>query len=363
MDSLSELVELIDPPNIKYNEQVDGFEASEIVSHGDSVSLQNRRVSNNEVVPWLKGEGIHGSNDAHNDEICRMVWVRRKSKPSMDLFEDEISKKNFDLLLEDFELKKTYPLLADGAIVCVPVRDQNDRCHKQCFALGISGRNGVLIWAHDLTTNRTKAVWCGGHQFIPFSLVRPVLEQQKHLARHPMFMALVAVICVALSIGVQIEPVCNKINQAENRTQHCPESLRAQPSTAAGYTSLSALMSESALRLASLQKRSQLAHDLFDSILGYRWPDGVERPEGADRVVREINEQVLILKKRLVGQDRRIHFLSQRANIQLTAVSSVFFSFCLQTTMMRQNFPTKRSHSLTHSWTDHRDTLIISSST
>jgi hypothetical protein len=181
------------------------------------------------------------------------------------------------------------------------------------------GHTGTLVWTHDLMAHRTEAVWYGDNVYHLFSEVLPVLESQKTLAKHPMFLALVAAICISQSIQAMIEPLCHKINQVENRTQHCPANFLSHPTSEGNYTALSAIMSGATTRLASLEGANQTLVDIFDSILGYKWPHGVDQPHWAETVVNEVNECVSILKKRTKGQQERIHYLSQRADIQLTA--------------------------------------------
>lgn len=311
MDGLSELLEKSDHPGIKFNEKIDGFEASEIYSHEGSIKVETRKISDDDVVPWL---------NQRVDDIVRMVWIKRDIKTTIDPWEDDISKKNQDLVLKYFDLKKAYQLGADGLLVCLPVEDRHG-LNKQHFVLGMSGHKGILVWTHDFMTNRTEALWNGDHIFLPFSLVRPVLECQKQLARHPMFLALVAAICISQSTQAMIEPICNKINQVENRTQHGPPNLLTRPTVEGNYAALSAMMSGSATHLAGFEGRIQNLRDIFDSISGYKWPHGLEQPEWAEAVVKDVDQCVSILKKRVKGQEQRIRYLSHRADIQLTAVS------------------------------------------
>lgn len=320
MDSLYELLESLDRPSIKYNEQFDGFEASEISSDGDSIRFKTRKISNKDVVPWLNQGGVISGSDENNCDIMRMVWVRRKIKTTIDPWEDEISKKNQDLVLENFGLNKASQLVAQGTLICLPIKYRHD-LDKQCFALGMFGYTGMLVWTHDMITNRTKAVWWGDHNFLPFSLIRQVLESQKKLAGHPMFMALVAAICISQATKAPLEPICDKINLVENRTQHCPENLLTRPNVVGSYASLSAMMSGIATRLASFEGNIQTLREIHDSMIEYKWPSRVTKPEWAKTLVKEVEECVLILQKRLKSLEQRTRYLSQRADIQLTAVS------------------------------------------
>lgn len=296
-----------------------GFEASEITSRGDSIKFKTRKISNHDVMPWLN-QGVMSDSDKNSCDIMRIVWVRRKIKTTLDHWEDEISQANQDLVLENFGLKKASQLAAYHTLICLPMKNRQD-LDKRCFALGMPGHTSILVWTHDLMTNRTKAVCWGDHEFLPFSLVQSVLESQKKLAGHPMFMAFVAAISILQATQALIEPICDKINLVENRTQHCPENLLTRPNVAGSYASLSAMMSGIATRLVSFEGRIEILHEILDSMIEYEWPGGITYPESAEKLVKEVEECVLILKKRVKGLERRTHYLSQRADIQLTAVS------------------------------------------
>lgn len=323
MDGLGKLLEILEPRKVKYNEQCDGLEVSEIISQGNSIKYQSRRIPNGDVVPWLnQRETIgDGKKSDHDGEIIRVVWVPFKVTI---LTEFDINEESLNLILKDFEVKKMFSLVADGTIISWPIKDYGEVRNKQCFALGIFGYCGVLIWTHDLTTSQTKAVWCGSDsEMLPFALIRQVLEHLKDLARHPMFMALVAVTSISQVARAMIETIRDQINEVENRTRHCPPGLLRCRNIVGSYTCMSATMSGCATRLVYFQTQIQLSREIFDEILGYIWPHGVERPQGAEKVAREIDDCISLLQKRLEGKERRIRYLSQRANAQLTAVSNL----------------------------------------
>lgn len=317
MDGLCELLRNTDRPGIIYNEKIDGFKTFEIYAQEGLAKLRNRRISDHDVVSWLnRSDVIHGSKC----DIVRMILVRRQANSTCQPWESEISKKNIDLILEYFDLKKSNQLIADGSIIYLPLEDRHGS-NKQHSILALFGHTGVLTWTYDLMTARTDVLWYGNDPLFPFSVVGPVLESQKNLARHPMFMALVAALCISQATQSMIEPICEKINQVENRTQHSPANLLRGNIAEGNYAALSAMMSGCATRLAAFKGRMQNLDDIFQSISDYRWPQRIQRPGWAETVDNELDECVSILKQLKKGQEQRICYLSQRADIQLTAVS------------------------------------------
>lgn len=329
MDSLGEILDILNHDGVRYKAQYDGFETSKIFSNGASIKYEARKVKNNEVVPWLNQTNGAGDGKDENCEILRIVWIYRNV--TNEPWEFEITKGDEDRILKRFDLKGIYQVVGDGAFICSPT-DDIQHSKKQRFAFGISGHIAVLAWTYDLITNRTEAVCWGGDDHMPVSFMRTVFEHQKRLARHPMFLAFIIAICASQSIQRLTESVRYTINKVESRTQHCHLSLRSRAVAEGSYASLSAMMSASATRLASLEGRCWTLCELLDSLSAYRWPSGVDRPEWAETVFSEVDECVRIMRKRQKGQEVRIRYLTRRADIQLTTVSYLhslprFFAF------------------------------------
>ena len=317
MDELCELLKNTDRPGIKYNEKIDGFETFEIYKQEGLTKLRNRRISDDDVVSWLARSN---AIDDNRNDIMRMITVRRKVISTCHPWEDEISKKNLDLVLEYFDLKQSYQLVADGSIICLPLEDRHD-LKKRHFVLALFGHTGTLIWTYDYTTSRTDVLWCGNDPLFPFSVVGSVLDSQKKLARHPMFMSLVAALCISQITQSMIEPICDKINQVENRTQHCPANLLSRTIAEGDYAALSAMMSGCATRLSAFKGRFENLDDIFQSISEYKWPQCIGRPDWAETVDNKLDKCVPFLKNLTKGLEQRTRYLAQRADIQLTAVS------------------------------------------
>ena len=317
MERLCELLKNTDRPGINYNEKIDGFEAFEIYPHEDLTELRNRQISDDDVVPWLNRSDVTAEKTC---DIMRMVLVRRNIPSTCEPYEDQISKRNLDLILKYFDLNNSYQLVADGSIICLPLKNRHSS-KKQHSILALFGHTGTLMWTYDFIRARTEVLWCGNNPLFPFSVIGPVLESQKELVRHPMFMALVGALCISQVTQSLLEPICEKINRVENRTQHCPANLLKGTFAEGSYAALSAMMSGCATRLAAFKGRMKNIDDIFQSISEFKWPRGIEKPEWAETIDAELDECLSALKGKVRGQEERICYLSQRADIQLTAVS------------------------------------------
>ena len=326
MDGLSDFFgksDLVHHYETQYNEQCDGFETSEIILHEALIKLETRRIADVDVVPWLNQRGAVGESDNKSCGIMRTVWINRDV--NLYPWTCEISKSNQELILERFEVKRARQLVPDGGFICLPAEDRR-HLNKQSFALSTTA-HFVLAWTYNLTTNRTEALWWADNEYALSRRILNVLEYQKSLVRHPMFMVLVAAIIISQSSQDAIELNRDKINRVEHRTQHSHFHPSKRPIAAGSYASLSAMMSGSATHLAGIETTSGTLREILDALSEYQWPQDVEPPEWAGKVVKEVDECVKVLRQRLKAQELRIRYLSRRADVQLTAVGHL--SDCL----------------------------------
>jgi len=278
-------------------------------------------------VPWLNQRSIVADNNSKSFGGMRIVWA------NLDIgnypWKCGIRKSNQELILELLELKRARQLVPDGGIICLPTKSRHNS-KKQSFALSTTA-HCVLVWTHNLVTNRTEAIWWGDDESVPSSSLKSVLGYQRKLVSHPMFMALVAAIVIYQATQDAVESIRDTINQVENRTKHSPFNPSLRSTAAGSYASLSAVISGSATHLAGKEMESSTLREILDSIMSYQWPEGIERPEWAEKVIEEVNDCVKILRQRLKAQELKLRYLSHRTNIQLTAVGppSIFLTSIL----------------------------------
>lgn len=299
----------------KYNEQADGVQISEI-SLDEAVSkIETRKIANLDIVQWVDRRIDYSKNVQQAYNSMHIVWVTRNY--TFDARSCDISKNNQDLILSRFKVKRVCQLVPDRGFICLPVGDRQPSS-KQAFALSVS-TGFILAWTHDLLTNRTDAVCWGDDIYNPAPKLQKALAHQKGLKRHPMFMAFIAAIVISQHIQDDLKFTREKVNQVESRTQHSPF---GQTRTAVGsYSSLSATMSAQSTSLATLERDSAVLQQVLKSLADYKWPQGIERPAWADKVIVEGSNCINILLKRLKAQELQNRYLTQRAKIQLTAVS------------------------------------------
>ena len=339
MNSLGEILYILNDHDSDYiyNEHYDGLETSKIISNGASFKYEEEKVANNNILVWMNQFSVAGDDHGEDKNILRIVWIRRDVTNESCHF--EITKDNENRILERFDLKDIYRVVGDGAFICSSMKDVQ-HSKKQRFALGISGHVAVLAWTYNLTTAQTEAV-CWSSHFITSSVMRTVLEHRERLARHPMFLVYMIAICISQSIQHLAESIRYTVNKVESRTQHCHLSLHSRAIAEGSYASLSAMMSASATRLASLESRNEVLREILDIISAYQWPSEVERPEWAETVFSAVDESVQKLRNRQKGHKIRIRYLTRRAEIQLTTVCQLqqgpFFShFALQCSICGQ---------------------------
>ncbi|KAL9633644.1 MAG: hypothetical protein Q9164_004579 [Protoblastenia rupestris] len=251
------------------------------------MKLETRRIADVDIVSWLDQRGAVGDSDKKSCGIMRMVWVNRDV--NLYPWKCEISKRNQELVLERFEVKRARQLVPDGGFICLPAEDR-------------------------------QALWWGDNDYALSPRILNVLKYQTNLVGHPMFMALVAAIIILQSSQDAIELNRDKINRVEHRTQHSHFHSSKRPIAAGSYASLSAMMSGSATHLAGIETTSGTLREILDALSEYQWPQDVERPEWAGKVVKEVDECVKVLRQRLKAQELKIRYLSRRADVQLTAL-------------------------------------------
>ena len=300
-----------------YSEENDGIEISEIFQHEELATLETRMIANADIVPWLNQNPNAANGNNKGRRTMRIVLIPHEFQ---DLaWQYKIVKSNYELIVERFELKRARQLMPHEGIICLPAEYRRDPI-KESFALNSEGRNLQVMWTYDLITNSTEVMCFADPKYIPLLLVRDVLESQKRLARHPMFMVFVCAIIQSYLILRALPFISFEITKVENRTRHSPGERLSFDIAAGSYASLSAVMSGWSLELAYWETQIALLREILDALPRYQSPQGAAQPEWAQQIVKEIDECAVILRQRSEDQGRWLRFLSRRADIQLTAV-------------------------------------------
>lgn len=221
------------------------------------------------------------------------------------------------------------------SFICLLAGDRQPS-KKQTFALCISA-GFLLACTHNVTTNRTEAIKREDDIYDPAPRIRNVLESQKRLRRHPVFIAFVTATITSQYIQDALQSTREGINQVENRTRHRP--FGSTRTATGSYASLSAMTSGQATSLATIERDSTIFWQTLGFLLEYHWLHTVERPGWVGKAVQEVDECVKILVQRLKDQEIRIRYSLRRAGNQLTAVSHTSNNFMTPIKLLRGEFP------------------------
>ena len=303
----------------RYSEQREGIKISEIYQHENSAKLETRKIANAEVIPWLDQNLVVGDGSNKSEGTMRIVWLTLKTDTHP--WQSNIEKGIHFFMIERFDLKRAYQLAPKGGgVTCLPA-DYRSHSGKQSFALNTIWGDLDIMWTYDLMTYCTKVIWMSdSRNKYPTAFARIAIEYQKRLVKHPMFMAFVTAIYLQHEIEGWIQNYYRDIVRVEQRTRHSPPTSPTYKVAEGSYASLSAAMSGTSTSIAGLEVDNAIVRELLNSLLEYRWPQGVEQPDWAQKVIKKVNECVVILAQRNEAQKRLLHYLSRRADIQLTAV-------------------------------------------
>ncbi|RYP41956.1 hypothetical protein DL767_000587 [Monosporascus sp. MG133] len=138
------------------------------------------------------------------------------------------------------------------------------------------------------------------------------------LTSHTMFPAFLCGLIIGHEVDKTQESIKNDMRSVEARTGHHNSASRKQQPANGSWGHLSARMSGFARKLASTSRKIQVARELLNFILAHaKKGAGV----GADKDAAElIKHHVELMSRRLEMQRLQNEFLSQKANIQMTAI-------------------------------------------
>lgn len=116
-----------------------------------------------------------------------------------------------------------------------------------------------MVWRYDYNTGRTDAVCRGSLEQI--SGIGALLDYQKTLASHPMFLAITASILMGQRVEQELQSESIIIGQVEARTRHHAWSYGKEEQLQGSYAELSARMSGSENGVAHLRRSAKLLRE------------------------------------------------------------------------------------------------------
>ncbi len=200
---------------LNLKEDCDGFNVSEIWNTNGFSELRASYISDPFVKSWLKGK-VPDTADDGLGPVLRLVWVDMliESVP----WKLAMSKDNFDAILDKFNVDLLHGSVFTGPAVfnllpAKPLGVGNNRHHCSVFVPDLL----TVAWTYELPTTKTQAL-CWAQEDILVAL-QDILDHQKALFRHPMTLALVAVMMLGRLVDHDLNQEEACIQEVANQTQ------------------------------------------------------------------------------------------------------------------------------------------------
>ncbi|KAI7975025.1 hypothetical protein EIK77_003982 [Talaromyces pinophilus] len=267
-------------------------------------------VSNENLDAWLSERKDVRQEGLSSFCIFRIVWVERNILEC----ESYIEKSSLNCIVEAFGLQLSYEYYstAFSGIALLPSRnlDQGIHCFSFCFHPKVA-----IIWAHNKHLNLTQAICF---------TTSPVMRDLKNLLDRDWMLfsqaILIPFLC-AIMLSVDVDKVQRrtkqKIREVEVRTGHHRWSHRREPPAAGDLSSLSEEMGGCATKIASVARKTRVAEELTEFVVGYLQKECVEFTV-EEKMLRD---NLSLIKDRSRMQHIDTVFIQQRIKVQLNAVS------------------------------------------
>lgn len=307
-----------------YDESRDNISVSDIwlCPKRMSFDMRSSSVSSEHIGDWL--DSMNTQKSAARDDADYLVLsviciaYRTDSFPWLS----RIRKTDLELVLKKFQIGKAYQYCHTGlAGMAASPKHECEQGDLRTYSI-FNSNMFSLAWSHDSTTHVSQGS-CFADEWITSSM-HSVLESQRNMAIHPMFLAAVIGLTVTLGFDQRLESDGVAIMEVERRTGY--HAWPGMPSeTAQGnYAVLSVRMSGVASQLAETKRTTKVLHEVIGFISQYSTQNANDYA-GTDLILQKsevaMKECLAILKSRLAMQEIQIDFLLHRSQIQLTAVS------------------------------------------
>ena len=300
---------------LRYSEEPNMLEVFEIRFSDSSYELHRLRMPDAAVGLWSTQNFF---TETGAPAVLRLVCVRIRGAWDFDTRGSSL-----DILLENFKLEKAYrySMALPAVFTPVPVH-QTEHSDTATFSLCTPWGFGIA-WKHDDRSGRTEAV-CWGNDWSDGAMWR-VMNQTKAWARHPLFLALVASIMLGKLMDDYLDTESTNIKGVEARTRYHGFSDLATKITEGDYNSLSQKMSGCAGILALLERTYKVLNEFLGDMSLYSQRYDVDDDPSLRGIRLEVEECIETLRKRLKVQKIELDYLSQRVEVQLTAVRVATF--------------------------------------
>ena len=312
---------------IRFSEEPDKLEVIEIRPSHSSYEFQRTQIPDVNVGLWSTKSSL---DETEAPAMLRLVCVRMP-RP----YECDARKSSLDILLENFKLEEAYRYSFTQPAVhgLMPVR-QTEQSDMPTFSLCTPSQFGIA-WKYDSRSGTIEGlIWADDWRY---ETMWRTITMTKQWAQHPLFLALVASDMLAVSLADCLATENAKLNAVEARTRyHGFTSMLAR--TAEGdYPSLSQKMGGCAGMLALAERGYKVFNEILGDITFFSQPYNVTDDPSSRKSRSEVEDYVETLKRRSKMQKIELDFLSQRVEIQLTAVRDA--PFITQMSILHPNGP------------------------
>ena len=324
MNGISTFLEESDP-NFgapRFDEEHDGILVTELVEHEETKEIVKRHtthIPDDSIISWLNRTEHFEHNGSQACRVFDIIWINGniESWP----WTIEIKRSNQELILDNFGLRKARQLVPPcGGFIHLPP-ETGTRSDLATFALYVYERV-VLVWAFNKDTYRTHAICWNSNPWFPQDKMQEILEGQLHLVRHPLFLGLGAAIHMSGLNEADIGQTRDQIQAVEARTFHSPFYKDHRFGRVGSYTSLSGEMSGCVTYLACTKTELSIIREVLDFVSRNQFSGMIEQVKGPEKAMFEARKCAIVLRQRLESQEREIQYLTRRAEVQITAVSS-----------------------------------------
>ena len=339
MEGLCDFFHECHQASFKFDEQRDGFDATEIFIEDQTPQFREDRVSDQDVASWLdrRTKVQHSTSSGITASIC-IIWITiGDSGNKMDIRES-----NMDLILERFDLKRafSYNSSLHHGLICLQTSHASSstiRSYSLCF-----GYWNRLIWTHDTSTSKTNVVYIGERD--RSDLMQQAIKHLKRLFWHPMFLAIAASAVGMQWLEDEFYDAEGSVVEVEQRTKHSRWQKTLWDPAQGSYAYLSANMSGVASTLADCEYARSIMEEVLTGLSAYTVEEKSSAEDEASRLQLEFRECIQLLQQRSRSLGSFIRSHSRRADVQLTAVSnSTFWRNTLGMTEF-ENSTTSRSY-------------------
>lgn len=295
-------------------------------------AVENKRLSTLDVDAWLKQTSTT-IDGAEYSLVLRLVWIKFQHVEKIK----HISPPVLDRLLAHFRIEMAHRW--NWTCFAGSTRFEEESQGPSggpLYSYAVCNHPKVAAaWSHKPASGITQGIYFAGSSQLPE--LQDLVRSLAGTANHPMLPALVFGISLSGLIENEHKSIKENVRAVEVRTRFHSWTSRNEAPAEGDYISLSSATTGAKTRLANLQRRTKIIHELCEFIYESLQPpsnDGSHagKPLQLSRSdsVNLIVEYTRVLYRRTVLQAGDVQFFQDRADAQVAAVSETSLRPCIQ---------------------------------